>query len=478
MREYIKFYIAGQWVEPAERATLEVINPANGTVAGRIGSGNGADVDRAVAAARRAFLGWSISSRQERLELLQRIISEYRRRLGDIAEAITLEMGAPSALARGSQAASGLAHFQAATQVLEQFVFAEARGTTLIVKEPIGVCGLITPWNWPMNQIACKVAPALATGCTVVLKPSEISALSAQVFAEVLHAAQVPAGVFNLVNGLGSTVGAALAAHPHVDMVSITGSTRAGVEVARAAAPTVKRVAQELGGKSPNVILEDADLEAAVKAGVKHAMGNSGQSCNAASRMLVPAAKIDEAIAIAKRTAESISVGDPASGAELGPVAYHAQWLRIQDLIASGITEGATLVTGGVGKPAGLESGCYVKPTVFAHVKRDIRIAREEIFGPVLCISGFESVEEAIDIANDTEYGLAAYVWGTDMDTIHRVAAQLRAGRVGINGVGGDLYAPFGGYKRSGNGREWGEYGFHEYLEVKAILGYSRPTET
>jgi len=478
MREYLKFYIGGEWVEPAQRHTLDVINPANGTIAGRISSGTPADVDRAVQAARRAFSSWSDTSREGRHEVLQRVIAEYRRRQNDIADAITEEMGAPIALARRSQAPSGLAHFEAAAEVLQHFVFEETRGTTRIVKEPIGVCGLITPWNWPMNQIACKVAPALATGCTIVLKPSEISPLSAQIFAEVLHAARVPAGVFNLVNGEGSTVGAALASHADVDMVSITGSTRAGIEVAKAAAPTVKRVAQELGGKSPNLILDDADFETAVRAGVKHVMGNSGQSCNAASRMLVPAAQMDAVIAIAKRAAKAMSVGDPASGAELGPVASHAQWVRIQELIASGIAEGATLVTGGTGRPDGLEAGCYVKPTIFAHVTRDMRIAREEIFGPVLCISSFESIDDAIEIANDTEYGLAAYVWGTDMTTVHRVAAKLRAGRVGINGVGGDLFAPFGGYKRSGNGREWGEYGFNEYLEVKAVLGYARATGT
>jgi len=478
MREYLKFYIGGEWAEPAQRHTLDVINPANGTIAGRISSGTPADVDRAVQAARRAFSSWSDTSREGRRDVLQRVIAEYRRRQNDIADAITEEMGAPIALARRSQAPSGLAHFEAAAEVLQHFVFEETRGTTRIVKEPIGVCGLITPWNWPMNQIACKVAPALATGCTIVLKPSEISPLSAQIFAEVLHAARVPAGVFNFVNGEGSTVGTALASHPDVDMVSITGSTRAGIEVAKAAAPTVKRVAQELGGKSPNLILDDADFETAVRAGVKQVMGNSGQSCNAASRMLVPAAHMDEVMAIAKRAAEAMSVGGPASGAELGPVASHAQWVRIQELIASGIAEGATLITGGTGRPAGLEAGCYVKPTIFAHVTRDMRIAREEIFGPVLCISSFESIDDAIEIANDTEYGLAAYVWGTDMTTVHRVAAKLRAGRVGINGVGGDLFAPFGGYKRSGNGREWGEYGFNEYLEVKAVLGYARATGT
>jgi aldehyde dehydrogenase (NAD+) len=328
--------------------------------------------------------------------------------------------------------------------------------------------------HWPMNQIACKVAPALATGCTIVLKPSELAPFSAALFAEVLHAAGVPAGVFNLINGTGPTVGGAIAAHPGVDMVSITGSNRAGIEVAKAAAATIKRVAQELGGKSPNLILDDADLEVAVKAGVKQLMGNSGQSCNALSRMLVPAAKLAEAAAIAKRATESISVGDPASGADMGPVVSHAQWAKIQGLIASGVDEGATLIAGGLGRPDGLAAGWYVKPTIFSNVTNDMRIAREEIFGPVLSILGYESVDEAVAIANDTEYGLAACVWGGEPDRVREVASRLRVGRVGINGAGGDLLAPFGGFKQSGNGREWGEYGFLEFLEVKAMLGYAK----
>ena len=473
MREYVNFYIDGTWVQPSQGETLDVINPANGEVAGHISMGSAADVDRAVGAARRAFGAWSVTRREERIEALGRILEEYRRRQDDIAEAITEEMGAPKSLSKRAQASSGLAHLEAALTVLRDFPFEEVRGTTLIAKEPIGVCGLITPWNWPMNQIACKVAPALATGCTVVLKPSEIAPFSAYLFAEVIDAAGIPAGVFNLVNGDGPTVGEALASHPDVDMVSITGSTRAGVEVARAAARTVKRVAQELGGKSPNILLDDADFESVVPAGVRHAMGNAGQSCNAATRMLVPFHRMDEAIRIAKRTTEQIRVGDPRGDADMGPVASMAQWKKIQELIAIGIAEGATLVTGGVGRPAGLERGCYVQPTVFAHVKNDMRIAREEVFGPVLVIIGYESDEDAIQIANDTEYGLAAYISGTDTARIRRIVPRLRAGRVGINGVGGDLLAPFGGYKRSGNGREWGEYGFAEFLEVKAVLGYA-----
>ena len=472
MRDYLKFYIGGAWVQPLQQDLLDVINPADGSVAGRIALGGEADVDAAVRAARAAFGTWSRTSREERLDLLQKVLAEYRRRQDDFAAAFTAEMGAPDALARGAQFDSGVAHLQTAIDVLKTFEFESTRGTTRLAKEPIGVCGLITPWNWPMNQIACKVAPALATGCTVVLKPSENAPFSAALFAEVVHAAGVPAGVFNLVNGTGPTVGHAIASHPEVDMVSITGSNRAGIEVAKAAARTIKRVTQELGGKSPNVILDDADLEVAVKAGVKHVMGNSGQSCNALSRMLVPAAKLGQAAEIAKRAAEAISVGDPASGADLGPLVSHAQWSRVQGLIASGIDEGATLVTGGLGRPAGLDVGCYVRPTVFTNVRNDMRIAREEIFGPVLSIIGYDSVDDAVRIANDTEYGLAACVWGTDPLRVREVASRLRAGRVGINGAGGDLHSPFGGYKHSGNGREWGEYGFHEYLEVKAVLGY------
>ncbi|MBS0420286.1 MAG: aldehyde dehydrogenase family protein [Proteobacteria bacterium] len=473
MRDYLKFYIDGVWVEPAKPRTLAVINPATGQEAGRISVAGAAEVDLAVRAARRAFGEWSLTSRQARIGALERIIAEYRRRSDEIADAITEEMGAPVALARNAQTRSGLAHLETAVAVLKNFVFEETRGTTRILKEPIGVCGLITPWNWPMNQLACKVAPALATGCTVVLKPSEVAPFSAYLFAEIVHAAGLPEGVFNLVNGDGVTTGAAISSHPQVDMISFTGSTRAGIEIAKAAAPTVKRVAQELGGKSPTIILEDADLEVAVTASVRNVMGNSGQSCNAATRMLVHSKYRDEAIAIAKTVAESIQVGDPASGANMGPVASATQWQKIQDLIRSGIDEGATLVTGGEGHPPGLDTGYYVKPTVFAHVKNTMRIAREEIFGPVLSILTYDCMEQAVEIANDTEYGLAAYIWGSSPTGIHRIAARLRAGRVGINGAGGDLFAPFGGYKRSGNGREWGEYGFAEFLEIKAVLGYA-----
>jgi aldehyde dehydrogenase (NAD+) len=382
-------------------------------------------------------------------------------------------MGAPASLAQRAQAPIGIGHIATGIAVLKAFKFEEDRGPTRLVREPIGVCGMITPWNWPINQIACKVVPALATGCTMVLKPSEESPFSAYIWAEILHAAGVPAGVFNLINGTGLEVGAAIASHPDVDMVSFTGSTRAGIEVAKAAAPTVKRVAQELGGKSPNIILEDADMKTAVGGGVKHVMQNSGQSCNAPTRMLVPKGKMDEVIVIAKEAAESTTVGDPNGNAQMGPVVNKSQWEKIQRLIKAGIDEGATLVTGGTGRPEGLDKGYYVKPTVFANVKNDMTIAKEEIFGPVVSILGYDSVDQAVKIGNDTEYGLAAYVSGTDMTKVRDVASKLRAGQVSINGGGGDMTAPFGGYKMSGNGREWGDFGFHEYLEVKAVLGYT-----
>ena len=473
MREYLKFYIDGQWVDPVTPKTMDVINPANEEVAGHISAGSAADVDKAVAAAKKAFVTFSQTSREERIDLLQRILAEYQKRFGDIAKAITEEMGAPASLAQRAQAAIGIAHISTGIEVLKNFKFDEDRGATRIVKEPIGVCGLITPWNWPINQIACKVVPALATGCAMVLKPSEEAPFSAYIWTEVMHAAGVPAGVYNMINGTGPEVGAAIASHPGVDMVSFTGSTRAGVEVAKAAAPTVKRVAQELGGKSPNIILEDANFQTAVGGGVKHVMQNSGQSCNAPTRMLVPAGRMDEAITIAKAAAESTTVGDPNGNADIGPVVNKTQWEKIQRLIKSGIAEGATLVTGGPDRPEGVSKGFYVKPTVFANVTNDMTIAKEEIFGPVVSILGYKSVDEAVKIGNDTEYGLAAYISGTDMGKIREVASKLRAGQVSINGGGGDMTAPFGGYKMSGNGREWGDYGFHEYLETKAVLGYT-----
>jgi aldehyde dehydrogenase (NAD+) len=473
MRDYLNFYIDGAWVEPVRRQPLDVVNPATETVAGRISLGSADDVDKAVAAARRAFASYSLTSRAERLELLKNIVAEFEKRYTDIAAAITEEMGAPSWLAQQAQAGSGIAHLRTGIETLTHYQFDELRGSTLLTHEPIGVCALITPWNWPINQIACKVVPALATGCTMVLKPSEIAPFSAYLWTEVLHAARVPAGVFNLVNGDGPTVGVALSAHPDVDMVSFTGSTRAGIEVARNAAPTVKRVAQELGGKSPNIILEDADLEAAVTSGVLQMMNNSGQSCNAPSRMLVPAARMDEAKTIARVAADGVTVGSPNGNCKIGPVVSETQWNKIQGLIQCGIDEGATLVAGGAGKPEALETGYYVKPTVFADVEPHMTIAREEIFGPVLTMMAYENEDQAITIANDTVYGLAAYVQGEPEHAKH-VARKLRAGRVHLNGSAGDMTAPFGGYKQSGNGREWGDYGFREFLETKAVLGWGQ----
>jgi aldehyde dehydrogenase (NAD+) len=471
MREYMKFYIDGEWVDPVTPKSLDVINPATEEVAGRISAGSAADVDKAVKAARKAFETFSKTSREERIDLLERIQAEYQKRFGDIAHAITEEMGAPASLAQRAQAPIGIAHIATGIAVLKNFQFEEDRGQTRIVKEPIGVCGMITPWNWPINQIACKVIPALATGCTMVLKPSEEAPFSAIIWAEVMQAAGVPAGVFNLVNGAGAEVGAAISSHPGIDMVSFTGSTRAGIEVAKAAATTVKRVAQELGGKSPNIILEDADFTAAVGGGVQHVMQNSGQSCNAPTRMLVPGKMMGEAIAIAKQSAESTTVGDPNGNFQIGPVVNKTQWEKIQRLIKAGIDEGATLVTGGTGRPEGLDKGFYVKPTVFANVNNDMTVAKEEIFGPVISILGYDTVDEAVKVGNDTEYGLAAYVSGTDMAKVRDVASKLRAGQVAINGGAMDMTAPFGGYKMSGNGREWGDFGFAEYLEVKAVIG-------
>jgi aldehyde dehydrogenase (NAD+) len=473
MRDYTKFYIDGHWVDPVTPKTLDVINPATEQVAGRISLGSEADVDLAVKAARRAFGSYSQTSREERLALLERVAEAYKKRLPDFAAAVTEEMGAPQTLAQKAQAPVGLGHLMTAIEVLKGYEFEERRGANLIVKEAIGVCGFITPWNWPLNQITTKVAPALATGCTMVLKPSEVAPFSAQLFAEVMEEAGVPAGVFNMVFGDGPTVGAAIASHPDIDMVSFTGSTRAGIEVAKNAAGTVKRVAQELGGKSPNIVLDDADLLRAVSTGIKTLMVNSGQSCNAPTRMLVPQERMDEVIQIARETVGKVRVGTPErEDAHLGPVVSETQWKKIQALIDKGVEEGATLVAGGPGKPEGFETGYYVRPTVFANVKNDMTIAREEIFGPVLTIIGYRDEEEAVEIANDTPYGLAAYVQSGDVERARRVASRLRAGQVNINSAPVDRSVPFGGYKQSGNGREWGDHAFAEFLEVKAVLGY------
>jgi aldehyde dehydrogenase (NAD+) len=471
MREYLKFYIDGDWVDPKTSAVLDVIDPSTEGLAGRISIGTEEDADCAIRAARNAFVDFSRTSRDDRAALLERIIAEYKKRQDDLAGAISEEMGAPLWLARRAHAVRGLQHLEVALGVLRDYPFEITRGTTRIVHEPIGVCALITPWNWPINQIACKVAPALATGCTVILKPSEIAPFSACIWTEIMHAAGVPAGVVNMVNGTGPVVGKALTSHPDVDMVSFTGSTRAGIEVARDAAATVKRVHQELGGKSPNIILDDADFQEAIKRGVASVMMNSGQSCNAPTRMIVPRYRMDEVIAIARTAAAAHTVGDPAGDARVGPVSSAIQWEKIQGLIHAGIAEGATLVAGGPGRPEGLAKGYYVRPTVFADVTPTMTIAKDEIFGPVLSILAYDDIDEAVEIANDTEYGLAAYVSGRDAAKVRSVADRLRAGQVNLNGAQPDLMAPFGGYKMSGNGREWGDHAFGAFLETKAILG-------
>ena len=467
-----QFYIDGAWVDPAEPKELKVINPATEEVAGVISMGSAKDVDRAVMAARRAFDSYSRSSPAERLALLERILAAYKAHYDEIAQAISIEMGAPITLSKGSQTGIGVGHISAMIEVLKNFKFEEMRGTVRLVQEPVGVCALITPWNWPMNQVAAKVVPALAAGCTMVLKPSEYSPFSAIIWAKVMHEAGVPAGVFNLVNGDGNNVGAPLSSHREVDMVSFTGSTRAGSEVAKNAAASVKRVHQELGGKSPNVLLDDADFERAVKQSVLHVFQNSGQSCNAPTRMLVPAAKLAEVEAIAKRVAEGVITGDPTSEkTNLGPVVSKLQFERVEGYIAKGIAEGAKVVIGGSGRPDGLTKGYFVKPTIFSNVRNDMTIAREEIFGPVLCILPYDNEEQAVQIANDTPYGLAAYVWSKDNLHARRIGGRIRAGQVTLNGAQGNMNTPFGGFKMSGNGREWGEFGLRDFLEVKAVIG-------
>ncbi len=476
MSNALKFYIDGAWVDPVKPATLDVINPATEEAYTKISVGSAADVDRAVAAARAAFPAFSQTGKDERLGLLRRILEIYKERIEDIAGAVSEDRGAPRAMARHSQAAAGSAHLESTIKALEEFEFEQQRGSTRIVREAIGVVGLITPWNWPLNQIACKVAPALAAGCTMVLKPSEIAPITGVIFSEIVHAAGVPAGVYNMVNGDGPSVGQVMAAHPGIDMMSFTGSTRAGIIVAKTAADTVKRVAQELGGKSPNIILPDADFERAVRKGVEGCFNNSGQSCNAPTRMLVPRERHGEALVVAKQSAEAHKVGDPkAEGTMLGPVVSEIQFNKIQRLIESGMKEGATLVTGGVGRPEGLNRGYYVRPTVFGDVRQDMTIAREEIFGPVLSIMPYESEDQAVEMANDTVYGLSANVESKDLEHARRIARRLRAGQVKINYPAWDTFAPFGGYKQSGNGREYADWAIHDFLEIKALIGFGTP---
>ncbi len=473
MSNNLKFYIDGAWVEPSGTKTLEVIDPATEEAFTTIALGTEADVDRAVKAARKAFATFSLTTKAERLALMRKLLEVYNKRFAEVAEALMREMGAPKKLAHTAQAGMGTAHLAKMIETLEHFEFEELRGTTLISKEPIGVVGMITPWNWPINQIMCKVAPALAAGCTMVLKPSEIAPINGIIFAEIMHEAGIPAGVFNLVNGDGPTVGEAIARHPDVDMVSFTGSTRAGILVAKAAADTVKRVHQELGGKSANILLPDADIARAVKLGVEGVMRNSGQSCNAPTRMFVPADRHDEAKQVAKEVAEKLKVGVPSSDESwLGPVVSETQYNKVQRLIEAGIAEGAELVTGGPGRPEGLNRGYYVRPTVFAGVTDEMTIAREEIFGPVLSILPYQDEEEVVERANNTPYGLAAYVQTGSVEKARKVSARMRAGTVYINYPAWDAGAPFGGYKQSGNGREYADFGLAEFLEIKGTVGY------
>ena len=470
MRDLRQFYINGQWVNPVQANDLHVENPANQEMVATISMGAAADVEMAVAAAKAAFPVYSNFSVDERIALMEKLLQIYMDRYDEMASVISTEMGAPISFASAAQADTGRGHISTALEALKVFEFERQVLNTRIVKEPIGVCGFITPWNWPINQITCKVAPALATGCTMVLKPSEIAPMSGYLFTEMMDQAGFPAGVYNMVNGDGPDVGAVISSHPDVDMVSFTGSTRAGILVAKAASETVKRVTQELGGKSPNIIFEDADLETAVSSGVINMMGNTGQSCNAPSRMLVHSSVYDQAVEIARQTAEQVSVDDPMKeGMHLGPLSSRVQFDKVQGLIEVGINEGADLVVGGLGKPDGFDTGYYVKPTIFAGVNNQMTIAQEEIFGPVLTMIPFDTEEQAIEIANDTPYGLAAYFSTSDEERAKRVAGQLRAGMVSLNSASQNYTAPFGGYKQSGNGREWGEYGFDDFLEIKGI---------
>ena len=470
MKDKLQFYINGSWVDSESNEKIEVINPANEEIIGHVTAGTKGDIDRAVAAAFQAFSSFQHTSKNERIELLNNIISEYENRYDDFVQAITEEMGAPLWLSEKAQASTGIKNIHETLDALKDYQFEKPEGDYILIKEPIGVIGMITPWNWPMNQITTKVSAALAAGCTMVLKPSEISPYCAMLLAEVFDAAGVPGGVFNIVNGYGPTVGAALSEHPDVAMMSFTGSTRAGIAVAQASAVSVKRVHQELGGKSSNIILDDvADLEKSVKGGAGHCFLNSGQSCNAPTKMLVSAQNYDKAVEVAVQTAINTTVGDPQGEFRIGPIANKAQYEKILRMIEIGIEEGARLVAGGIEKPEGYEKGYYVKPTVFADVTNDMTIAKEEIFGPVLSIIKYENEEEAIEIANDTEYGLAGYVQG-EPEHAKEVARKIRAGQVIINGGARGTGAPFGGYKSSGNGREHGLHGLEECLETKAVI--------
>ncbi|NUX54677.1 aldehyde dehydrogenase family protein [Paraburkholderia youngii] len=468
-----QIYINGEWTQPASTLRAPLVCPSTGETLVELPLGDAHDVERAVQAARAAFVRWSATSPQERAGYLDRLHTLMRERAETFAQALTTEMGAPITYARNAHVPFAAEHLRVARDNLASYPFRVQRGTTAIVREPIGVCALITPWNWPIYQITAKVGPALAAGCTIVLKPSELSPLSALLFAEVVEAAGLPPGVFNLVSGTGPEVGERLAAHRQIDMVSITGSTRAGVLVAQAAAPTVKRVAQELGGKSPNVVLPDADLSRAVSLGVAAAFRNMGQSCSAPTRLIVPRAQLPQAEQLAVAAVDAMVVGDPfVETTTHGPLANRAQYERVQTMIATGIDESAKLLVGGPGRPAGFSRGWFAQPTIFSAVRSDMAIAREEIFGPVLAMLAYDSIDEAVEIANDTVYGLGAHVQGTDLDTVRAVAARIASGQVHLNYPAWDPQAPFGGYKQSGNGREYGVEGMEEFLEIKSILGY------
>ena len=471
MYDCTKNFINGEWLVSTSGNTHDVINPATEECIGQVTLGTAEDVDRAVAAARAAFSEFSQWTVEQRLELLSKIEQTFLARYNDVATAITAEMGAPVTLSQQAQAATGVGHLRATMAALKAMELEKPVGNSIVMKEPVGVCGLITPWNWPINQIMCKVAPALAAGCTVVLKPSEIAPVNATLVAEILETAGVPAGVFNLVHGDGPGVGSAMSSHPDIDMISFTGSTRAGILVAKSAADTVKRVAQELGGKSANIVLEGAPLEEAMKSGVGTMFTNTGQSCNAPSRMLVPESIYEEAVYIAGAVAAHLQPGDPRDPETfMGPLVSQAQYNKVQGLIEKGIEEGAQLVCGGPGKPEGMERGYFVKPTIFRDVNNSMTIAREEIFGPVLVMIPYSTVDEAIEIANDSVYGLCGYVYGASKDDALSVARRMRAGMVHLNGAPNEISAPFGGYKQSGNGREWGAHGIEEFLEVKAVM--------
>ncbi len=468
----LKFYINGKWVDPVSKTRMGVENPATEEIVCEVALGGQADADAAIMAARAAFGAWTVRPVKDRIAIMKRVLEVYNERYEDFAQVMSTEMGAPIRFARDAQAWAGQVHMEATIKAAEEMVWEYNRGTTRIIYEGIGVCALITPWNWPMNQIACKVAPALIAGCTMVLKPSEIAPLSGTLFAQVCHDAGVPPGVFNLVNGTGPEVGARMSVHPEVDMVSFTGSTRAGTQIAAVAAATAKRVAQEMGGKSPNIILPTANIAEAVAAGVNAVMANTGQSCDAPTRMLVPRDRQAEALAVAKQTAEAIRIGDPRDEATgMGPLVSKLQFDKVQRLIQAGIDEGATLVTGGMGRPVGVNPGWFVRPTVFGDVVNSMTISKEEIFGPVLAIQPYDSIDDAIAQGNDTVYGLAAYVSGPVEDA-RPVARRLRAGTVNLNYPDWDTSAPFGGYKQSGNGREYADWGIHDFCEVKGIVGY------